>query len=147
MNKENLFKQSDSAIESNADKIIGIAKDLWCNPETGYREKRSSQVLINALTELGFDVKTGLAVTGFRADLDTGKPGPVVAVMGEYDALIIPSHPEAVNLIPCKASEHIPEWTKAPREEATDLPVKPTKKKTSAKAGVVPTSKNSIMSS
>ena len=106
MNKENLFKQSDSAIESNADKIIGIAKDLWCNPETGYREKRSSQVLINALTELGFDVKTGLAVTGFRADLDTGKPGPVVAVMGEYDALIIPSHPEAVNGVVHSCGHH-----------------------------------------
>ncbi len=97
MSKENLFCLSDSAIESNSSEIMDIAKDLWCNPETGYRETRSSQLLISALESLGFEVRKNLAVTGFRADLDTGRPGPTVAVMGEYDALLIPSHPEAVN--------------------------------------------------
>ena len=97
MSKEALFQQSDRAIEQNAEKIIDIARDLWQNPETGYREIRSSRVLVNALQQLGFTVKTDLAVTGFRADLDTGKPGPTIAIMGEYDALLIPSHPEAVD--------------------------------------------------
>ena len=30
----------------------------------------------------------------FRADIDTGRPGPTVAILGELDSLIIPSHPE-----------------------------------------------------
>ena len=58
-------------------------------------------------------------------------------------------HPEAKKLLPCKASEHIPEWAKNPRKE--DLPSTPAKKsaqkkKASAKTGVVPTDKDSIMS-
>ena len=97
MSKENLFQQSDSAIENRSSQIIDIAKDLWRNPETGYREVRSSELLISALENLGFSVRKNLAITGFRADLDTGKPGPTIAIMGEYDALLIPSHPEAVN--------------------------------------------------
>lgn len=58
-------------------------------------------------------------------------------------------HPEAKKLLPCKASEHIPEWAKNPRKE--DLPSTPAKKsapkkKAPAKTGVVPTDKDSIMS-
>ena len=64
----------------------------------------------------------------------------------QVDKFDYTSHPEAVKLTPCKASEHIPEWSKTPREEKTDIPKKPTKKKSSAKAGVVKTTKDSIMS-
>ena len=48
----------------------------------------------------------------------------------QVDKFDYTSHPEAGNLIPCKASEHIPEWTKTPHEEVTDLPAKQAKKKT-----------------
>ena len=97
MTREEVIRLSDSAIQNRADHIMNIGKELWKNPETGYRETASSALLISELEKLGFQVTTGLAITGFRADLDTGKPGPTIAVMGEYDALIIPSHPEAVN--------------------------------------------------
>jgi amidohydrolase len=43
---------------------------------------------------MGLEVKTGLAVTRFRADIDTGRPGPTVAVLGELDSLVLPNHPE-----------------------------------------------------
>lgn len=58
-------------------------------------------------------------------------------------------HPEAKKLSPCKASEHIPEWTKNPRKE--ELPSTPAKKsvrkkKTPEQSGIVLTDKDSIMS-
>ena len=58
-------------------------------------------------------------------------------------------HPEADKLIPCKASEHISEWSKNPREEIMDLPVfeddKKTKKKQPIRSGnVKPTDKDSV---
>ena len=56
------------------------------------------------------------------------------------------NHPEASKLKFCKASEHVPEWRKAPTEDGTDIPIKPIKKKSSVKVGVVKTSKDSIMS-
>ena len=60
-------------------------------------------------------------------------------------------HPEADKLIPCKASEHISEWSKNPREEIMDLPVfeddKKTKKKQPIRSGnVKPTDKDSVFS-
>ena len=97
MTREEIFNLSDSAIKKEADFIMGIGKELWAHPETGYRETASSALLVKALEKFGFKVTTGLAITGFRAELDTGKPGPTVAVMGEFDALIIPGHPEAVD--------------------------------------------------
>ena len=64
----------------------------------------------------------------------------------QVDKFDYTSHPEADKMVPCKASEHVPEWSKAPREEETGIPIKPTKKKSSAKTGVIKTSKDSIMS-
>lgn len=36
-------------------------------------------------------------IPGFYTDIDTGRPGPKVLILGEMDALIAPGHPEAVN--------------------------------------------------
>jgi amidohydrolase len=88
---------SDEAIKNASETITGVGRRLWENPETGYRETVSAALLTDELEKLGFTVRKNLALTGFRADLDTGKPGPVIAIVGEYDALLIPSHPEAVN--------------------------------------------------
>ena len=97
MTKQEVLQLSDQAIKSAEDYIMNLGKTIWANPETGYRETQTADLLVGELEKLGFEVKTGLAVTGFRADLDTGKPGPTIAIMGELDALLIPSHPEAVN--------------------------------------------------
>lgn len=88
-----------AAIENNKEKIIATGDHIWNNPEPGYREFKTSEYLANQLRELGLEVKTGLAVTGFRADIDTGRPGPTVAVLGELDSLILPNHPQC-----CKAT-------------------------------------------
>ena len=57
------------------------------------------------------------------------------------------SHPEADKLIPCKASAHIPEWSKLPAATAEDnAPKESEAKKAPEKTGVVETDKYSIMS-
>lgn len=57
------------------------------------------------------------------------------------------SHPEADKLIPCKASAHIPEWSKLPAATAEDnAPKESEAKKPPEKTGVVETDKYSIMS-
>lgn len=53
-------------------------------------------------------------------------------------------HPESSKLIPCKASEHVPEWIKKHKKEETSTTT--TKKKQPVKSGIVPTNKDSIMS-
>ncbi len=84
-----------AAIEAEKDEIIEIGRHIWKNPEPGYKEYRTSAYLADKLRSMGLNVRTGLAVTGFRADIDTGRPGPTLAIMGELDSLVIPNHPEA----------------------------------------------------
>lgn len=88
-------KTALQAIESAQDKIIAAGRFLWKTPEPGYREFATSKFITGELRKLGLDVKTDLALTGFRADIDTGRPGPTLAIAGELDSLIIPNHPAA----------------------------------------------------
>ncbi len=64
----------------------------------------------------------------------------------QVDKFDYTSHPEADNLIPCKASAHIPEWSKRPSHVAEKAPEATEAKKSSEKSGVVETDKYSIMS-
>ena len=85
----------EAAIDAEKDELIEIGRHIWKNPEPGYREYRTSKYLVEKMKALGMDVREGLALTGFRADIDTGRPGPTLAIMGELDSLIIPNHPDA----------------------------------------------------
>lgn len=82
-------------IEAKRDEILAIADYLLHNPELGYTEFKTSAFVRNELEKLGLTIKTDLAITGLRADIDSGKPGPKIAIMGELDALPVPSHPFA----------------------------------------------------
>ena len=76
--------------------LVGAAFDyLWKNPETGYREWKSHQYLADAFRALGYVLTPAGNIPGFTAEADTGRPGPTVAVFGEMDGLIVPTHPEA----------------------------------------------------
>ncbi|MBS1369299.1 MAG: amidohydrolase [Lentisphaeria bacterium] len=92
---EELKRAVFEAIDRRKEELIDLGEDIWKHPEPGYREFRTSALAQGKFRELGLPVRGNLALTGFRADLDTGKPGPVVALLGEMDSLIIPSHPDA----------------------------------------------------
>ena len=67
----------------------------------------------------------------------------------QVDKFDYTNHPEASKLKSCKASEHMPEWTRCERREEMEIsvnPAKPEKKKKPARAGVVPADKDSVMS-
>lgn len=70
---------------------------LWKHPETGYTEWESHKYLKEKWEELGYEVKEAGNIPGFYADVDTGRPGPTLCIMGELDALDLDTHPEAVN--------------------------------------------------
>ena len=75
--------------------ILAAFQYFWKNPETGYREVKTSAYLQAAFQEMGYSVVTAGNIPGFYADLDTGRPGPTVAILAELDALLCPAHPEA----------------------------------------------------
>lgn len=94
MELKNILSSIQKTVNDYSSDIIEVGEHVWKNPESGYREIKTSAYLASKFEELGLNVRRGLAMTGFRADLDTGRPGPVLAVLGELDSLILPNHPE-----------------------------------------------------
>ena len=62
-------------------------RDFHKNPELGNRETRTSKIIADELRKLGFEVTTGVATTGVVGVLRGGRPGPVVALRSDMDAL------------------------------------------------------------
>ncbi len=91
----NLKNAIRSAIAANRERIIAIAETILHHPELGFREFQASQLMRNLFVELGLPIQENLAITGCRAVLDSGRPGPTVALLGEFDALPVPGHPFA----------------------------------------------------
>ncbi len=77
------------------DLILAAERHIWANPETGFREVKTTAYLLNIFRDLGYTPVEASGITGFYADLDTGRPGPTIAVMGELDSLICRNHPDA----------------------------------------------------
>ena len=94
MELKNVLSSVKETVDRYAGDIIEVGDHIWKNPEPGYREEKTSAYLSGKFEELGLTVKRKLALTGFRADIDTGRPGPVLAVLGELDSLILPNHPQ-----------------------------------------------------
>ncbi|MET0622259.1 MAG: amidohydrolase [Pyrinomonadaceae bacterium] len=79
-----------AAAEALRGRLVETRRDLHAHPELSNREERTSRVVAERLRSLGLtDVKTGVGKHGVTALLVGGKPGPVVAVRADMDALPI----------------------------------------------------------
>lgn len=83
-----------SMIDSHAEELNALAKDLFEHAEQGYHEYRTAGLVADFLKKLGLHPETRLAVTGVKASTGTGA-GPNIALIGELDAVSCPSHPNA----------------------------------------------------
>ncbi|WP_336514069.1 amidohydrolase [Pollutibacter soli] len=79
-----LISQQATAVES---KVIEWRRYIHQNPELGNREVNTMAYIAKHLQNLGLEVKTGVAKTGVVALLKGGKPGPVIALRADIDAL------------------------------------------------------------
>lgn len=87
------------SIESKAaavlPKVIEWRRHLHQHPELSNREVQTAEYVAKHLRALGYEVQTGIAKTGVVGTLKGGKPGPVIALRADMDALPVP---ERVNL-------------------------------------------------
>lgn len=82
----NKVSQSTNAIEQ---KVIDWRRDFHEHPELGNNEIRTAGIIAKHLQSLGMEVQTGVAKTGVVGILKGDKPGPVVALRADMDALPI----------------------------------------------------------
>src|SRR5882672_6636717 len=75
------------SIDAKRSAYADVAKQIWTFAEVGYQETKSSALLQEQLRANGFSVRAGVAdiPTAFVATAGSGKP--VIAIIGEFDAL------------------------------------------------------------
>ena len=68
-------------------KVIEWRRDVHQHPELSNRETRTAKLVDEHLSALGIETRTGVAHTGVVGVLKGGKPGPVIALRADMDAL------------------------------------------------------------
>jgi aminobenzoyl-glutamate utilization protein B len=76
-----------SLIEQDRDAFFGLSDAVWETPELNFEEARSAAAHAAMLSARGFKVTTGLAGLPTAVMGEAGEDGPVIAILGEFDAL------------------------------------------------------------
>jgi amidohydrolase len=82
-----LDQRIDEAAKSVEPKVIECRRDIHQHPELGNREFRTSKLVADRLKQLGIEIRTPIAHTGVVGILRGGKPGRVVGLRADMDAL------------------------------------------------------------
>jgi amidohydrolase len=69
------------------ERLIGWRRDFHRHPELAFEERRTAEIVADHLRRLGYQVQTGVAKTGVVGLLEGARPGPVVMVRFDMDAL------------------------------------------------------------
>src|SRR5215470_7554749 len=85
-NISNIIEQKSIAIQT---KLVDWRRSIHQHPELGNREFNTEKFIADHLKALGIEVKTGVAKTGVIGILKGDKPGPVIALRSDMDALPI----------------------------------------------------------
>jgi amidohydrolase len=93
--KESLKQSICAAIDRNRERIIGVGERIRRQPELGFKEFKTARLVEETFGELGLKPRSGLAVTGVRAEAKGVKDGPTLALLGELDGLVVVGHPVA----------------------------------------------------
>ena len=89
LSKADVRKKESAArsVDAHGPALVSLADQVWAFAETALRETRSAALLADYAEKQGFRVERGIAgmPTAFVASYGTGRP--VIAILGEYDAL------------------------------------------------------------
>ena len=75
------MKNIISAVEKYRDLILSAERYIWANPETGYKEYKTSKYLADEFEKLGYKLSYAENITGFYTRIDTGREGPEVLIL------------------------------------------------------------------
>lgn len=93
---DRIEKKIIDLIDQNREKIVSFANDIYNHGELGYKEFRTSAKFKEVMEALNLRTVDNLAITGVKGYLNEDKKDHVsLALIGELDALRIPSHAHA----------------------------------------------------
>lgn len=77
----------DRQVDAVMPKVMTWRRDIHQHPELSNREFRTAKLVADHLRSLGIEIRTEVGHTGVVGVLKGGKPGPVVALRADMDAL------------------------------------------------------------
>jgi amidohydrolase len=83
-------KKIESEVKKIEAQMIGWRRHIHQNPELGNREFETAALVAKELRAMGIEVTEKIAFTGVKGVLKGAKPGPVVALRADMDALPVP---------------------------------------------------------
>ena len=83
------------AIDRQSEKIVTVGETIRKSPELGFKEFKTAKLVEETMREIGLSPKSGLAITGVRAEARGKSEGPTFALLGELDGLVVAGHPVA----------------------------------------------------
>jgi amidohydrolase len=89
-----LKAQAARVVDRHGQELEELARAIFAEPELGFKEQRTARRVQSWFDRLHLPHQDGLAMTGTRAVLECGTPGPTVAVLGELDSLLCWEHPD-----------------------------------------------------
>jgi amidohydrolase len=98
----NLDTQIDAAAAKVEQRVIETRRDIHQHPELGNRETRTQKLIVDRLKALDIEIRTPIAHTGVVGILRGGKPGKVVALRADMDALPVEEQVD----VPFKSTVH-----------------------------------------
>lgn len=81
-------------VDRHKDAILFAERHIAAQPEPGFQEWKTTAYLKKEFESLGYTLQGPDNIPGFFTDIETGRPGPKVLVLGELDALLCAGHPE-----------------------------------------------------
>lgn len=82
-------------IDEQAEQIKKIGRQIWHNPELGFKEVKTAQLVLDTLESLRIPCRTAIALTGVKGTLKGRSSVGTVGVAGELDCVVCPEHPDA----------------------------------------------------
>ncbi len=74
----------EASVNKDKERLVDIFKDIHQNPELGFMETRTAGIIAKELKALGYEVKTGIGVTGVVGTIKNGQ-GPTVMYRADMD--------------------------------------------------------------
>ena len=94
--RDELKRAAIAEIDRTQTELFEFGDDIFEHAELGFKEHRTAAKVAEQFRDLGLEYRDGLALTGVKSVIDTGRPGPRIAVLGELDGLVVPQHAKAV---------------------------------------------------
>jgi len=92
---QELKKRLLDCIDKRSDEIAELGRRIYDNPETGYKEFKTANMVADKFRQLGVNFAQLEDIPGLKMTIDTGREGPGLAVLGELDAIVCREHPHS----------------------------------------------------